>query len=182
MTGGILAKPLPFRGGVGGGVVGRGATRPDIGTHRRSPHPNPSPEGEGLVRPVRFAGYAAIFDTVDRGGDVIRPGAFAGGPPRPVPLYWQHDPARPVGAVESLREDARGLRVVARVDQPDLARAVAAGRLTGLSFGYRVQAGRPTDSARGGPGRELTRLSLIEVSLVAQPMQPLARVVAVATP
>src|SRR3546814_9933652 len=29
------------------------------------PHPNPSPEGEGL----RFAGYAAVFDRVDRGGD-----------------------------------------------------------------------------------------------------------------
>src|SRR3546814_20176407 len=29
------------------------------------PHPNPSPEGEGL----RFAGYAAVFYRVDRGGD-----------------------------------------------------------------------------------------------------------------
>ena len=26
---------------------------------------------------VRFAGYAAIFDRPDRGGDVIRKGAFA---------------------------------------------------------------------------------------------------------
>ncbi len=34
--------PLPFRGGVGGGVAPRGAAYAD------KPHPNPSPEGEGL--------------------------------------------------------------------------------------------------------------------------------------
>ena len=43
----------------------------------------------------------------------------------------------------------------------------------GLSFGYRVKAAGTT-----GPYRELTSLDLIEVSLVAQPMQPLARVIA----
>ena len=37
-----LSSPLPFRGGAGGGGSTR-ATR--LG---RSPHPNPSPEGEGL--------------------------------------------------------------------------------------------------------------------------------------
>ena len=29
------------------------------------------------VKPVRFAGYAAVFDRPDKGGDVIRKGAFA---------------------------------------------------------------------------------------------------------
>jgi phage head maturation protease len=42
-----------------------------------------------------------------------------------------------------------------------------------LSFGYRVRA------ARGVRPRELLALDLAEVSLVAQPMQPLARVIAV---
>ena len=36
-------KPLPFRGGVGGGGEPQATTPAD------SPHPNPSPEGEGLV-------------------------------------------------------------------------------------------------------------------------------------
>ena len=31
----------------------------------------------GWTRAMRFAGYAAIFDRPDRGGDVVRPGAFA---------------------------------------------------------------------------------------------------------
>jgi uncharacterized protein len=120
---------------------------------------------------VRFAGYAAIFDVVDRGGDVVRRGAFAGA--GPVPLLWQHG-GQPVGMIETLGEDARGLRVIGRVEAPELAEAVAAGRVTGLSFGYRVRA------ARTGATRALEALELVEVSLVAEPMQRLARVHAVA--
>jgi uncharacterized protein len=119
---------------------------------------------------VRFAGYAAVFDWPDRGGDVVRPGAFRLG--HPVPLLWQHRGA-PVGVVEALAEDARGLRVIARVEAPGLAAAVARGRVTGLSFGYRVA------EARAGLRREIRALELVEVSLVANPMQPLARVHAV---
>lgn len=120
---------------------------------------------------VRFAGYAAVFDCPDRGGDVVRRGAFAG-VAEEVPLLWQHRGA-PVGRVRVLGEDARGLRVVGAVDDPALARLVASGAVAGLSFGYRVRRGSH------GTYRELTALDLIEVSLVAQPMQPLARVHAV---
>ena len=127
---------------------------------------------------VRFAGYAAIFDRVDRGGDLIRPGAFPS--TTPVPLCWQHDSARAVGVVESLSADATGLRVVARVTEPALAAELKAGRITGLSIGYRALAQSPRDDPRHGPGRTLTRLELVEVSLVHQPMQPLARVLRVA--
>nr|WP_236660024.1 HK97 family phage prohead protease [Sphingopyxis lutea] len=124
---------------------------------------------------VRFAGYASVFDRVDRGGDVVRAGAFAASlrEARAVPLLWQHRPGAVIGAIEALAEDARGLRVVARVTHPTAARLVARGALTGLSFGYRVRA------ARGARPRELLALDLVEVSLVAMPMQPLARVVGV---
>lgn len=44
----------------------------------------------------------------------------------------------------------------------------------GLSFGYTVRASRP------GTYREHNKLDLIEISLVDHPMQPLARVHAVA--
>lgn len=132
------------------------------------PSPCPSRNREGGIR---FAGYAAVFDRVDRGGDVVRRGAF-GVLPRGVPLLWQHGGA-PVGAVERVAEDARGLRVIGRIAHPRLAALVKAGAVTGLSFGYRVTA------ARSGRVRELTGVELVEVSLVAQPMQPLARVHAV---
>lgn len=120
---------------------------------------------------VRFAGYAAVFDAPDRGGDVVRKGAFrAAGE---VPLLWQHNGA-PVGAIEWLGEDSRGLRVIGRVEDSRLAGLVAAGAVNGLSFGYRVR------EARRGRHREITQLQLMEVSLVASPMQPLARAHAVA--
>lgn len=119
---------------------------------------------------VGFAGYAAVFDAPDRGGDVIRRGAFAGA--EAVPLLWQHRGA-PVGSVR-VAEDARGLRAIGSVDDPALAALVAAGAVDGLSIGYR------TLEARQGVRRELRRVALVEVSLVAQPMQPLARVHAVA--
>lgn len=120
---------------------------------------------------VRFAGYAAVFDVPDRGGDVVRRGAF--GRPGAVPLLWQHG-GKPIGRVERLAVDRRGLRVIGRVDDPQLAAAVAKGAVTGLSFGYRV-----TDAQRGAH-REIKALQLFEVSLVVSPMQPLARVHAVA--
>lgn len=119
---------------------------------------------------VRFAGYASVFDAPDRGGDVVRRGAFriAGA----VPLLWQHGGA-PVGEIERVEEDSRGLRVIGRVGEPRLAAAVASGAVTGMSFGYRVRA------ARRGRWRELLDVELAEVSLVASPMQTLARVHAV---
>ncbi len=124
---------------------------------------------------VRFAGYAAVFDRVDRGGDVVRKGAFAqavkAGPER-VPLLWQHRPAQPIGRIEQIAEDERGLRVVARLSpqSTEAAALLKAGALGGLSFGYRVR------SAAHGIHRELTDLDLVEISLVTFPMQPLARV------
>ncbi len=121
---------------------------------------------------VRFEGYAALFDRVDRAGDVIRAGAFApggAGVVGPVPLLLAHRGA-PVGAIEAIGEDARGLFVTGRVDDPDLALLVRRGAVAGLSVGY-----RPV-SVRQGVRRELLRVTLVEVSLVAVPMQPHARV------
>jgi hypothetical protein len=126
---------------------------------------------------MRFAGYAAIFGRPDRGGDVVRPGAFARCLKRgtgTVPLLWQHDSARPVGRIEYLREDRRGLRVIARLSAGREGREAAAllgeGALAGLSFGYVVR------KASGTAPRRLEEVDLVEVSLVTTPMQPKARV------
>lgn len=119
---------------------------------------------------MRFAGYAAIFDRPDRGGDIIAKGAFRRAARAGIPLLWQHDRGQRIGFVESLSEDDRGLRIIASVDD-DAARRVSAG--SGLSFGYRVQAMERRDY------RILKDLDLIEISVVTHPMQPLARVLAV---
>jgi len=130
---------------------------------------------------MRFAGYAAVFDRPDASGDIVRRGAFAralrqGG--ERVPLLWQHRPDVPIGRIEHLSEDARGLRVIGRLSAASVvakeaAALLAEGAVSGLSFGYRVRGAKP------GAHRELTDLELVEVSLVTMPMQPLARVHAV---
>jgi uncharacterized protein len=118
---------------------------------------------------MRIAGYAAIFDAPDRGGDIIRKGAFARAARAGLPLLWQHDRSKRIGFVERVEEDDRGLRVVAQLD----AGAPMVPNGAGLSFGYRVL------QSNKGTYRELTDVDLIEVSIVNHPMQPLARVLAV---
>ena len=129
---------------------------------------------------MRFAGYAALFDVADAGRDTIRRGAFArtlrerrqhGG--APLPLYWQHRPGQRIGTVERAEEDARGLRVIARIENlaSRAARMLAARAVSGLSFGYRARGYR-----RGPEGRVLEDVELIEVSLVTHPLQHRARV------
>lgn len=125
---------------------------------------------------LRFAGYAALFGKRDAGRDLIRVGAFARTLAErrdPLPLFWQHRPDLRIGWVETAAEDARGLRVVASVDNPDGAAGLSLrrGAVTGLSFGYRARASRNSIE-----GRELLDLDLFEVSLVTHPMQFGARV------
>lgn len=129
---------------------------------------------------IRFAGYAAIFNRPDRGGDVIRKGAFAASLERggQVPLLWQHKSGALIGRIEHLSEDNRGLRVIAELgtgsDAARAAKLVSTGKIDGLSFGYRVR-----EAGTSGGLRELRDLELVEVSLVAEPMQPKARVHAI---
>ncbi|GGY99574.1 HK97 family phage prohead protease [Novosphingobium colocasiae] len=140
-----------------------------------------SARGPALRQPdedaaLRFAGYAALFDRRDAGRDVIRPGAFArtlAANRQALPLLWQHRADSRIGWIDSVAEDARGLRVTGTIDNPQGAAGLALrrGTVTGLSFGYRTRASRRTAA-----GRELLEIDLIEVSLVSNPMQDGARV------
>lgn len=131
-------------------------------------------------RRVRFAGYAARFDRLDNGGDIVRQGAFREvlAKRRDIPILWQHKPGAVIGRVESIREDERGLRLIGSIAPEglgrDVAQLVSAKKVDGLSFGYRVRSARKVDGVR-----ELLSLDLVEVSLVTNPMQRLARIHAV---
>ena len=139
-----------------------------------------------MTRPFigRFAGYAAIFGHPDAGGDVIRRGAFSASLAArtragdPLPLFWQHRPDQQIGWVEQVAEDAKGLRVIARLSSPDGTNAamVRAGEVTGLSFGYRAREAREIVLPGAKTGRELSDIDIFEVSVVTEPMQPAARV------
>jgi len=91
----------------------------------------------------------------------------------PLPLLWEHRPGQRVGVVERVAEDARGLRVIARVENlaSRAARLLLDRAVSGLSFGYRARQFRVTAA-----GRVLHDIELFEVSLVMRPLQHRARV------
>ena len=123
-------------------------------------------------------GYAALFGVPDDSGDVVRAGAFAkslqpksgAGPPRYPSMLLQHRSGAIAGRWTRMVEDGRGLYVRGLVDAAS-ARHLAARQMDGLSIGFRPRLWRP----RGRRGRDLIDIDLVEVSLVAEPMQPLAR-------
>ena len=128
-------------------------------------------------------GYASLFGLADQGGDKVMPGAYAASLSRlsergdKVWMLWQHDPMRPIGVWDEIREDARGLwvqgRLLSEVAQArEAAALVQAGAIDGLSIGYRTV--RAERSAEGH--RLLTEVELWEVSLVTFPMLPEAKV------
>ena len=125
---------------------------------------------------VRFAGYAALFGKPDGARDTIAPGAFRRSLSElqdPLPLYWQHSAEQRIGWIESIAEDAKGLRVIARIDNPDgrFATSLKKRVVDGLSFGYRARRYR-----RDAGGRVLHDVELFEISLVTHPLQHGARV------
>lgn len=124
-----------------------------------------------------ITGLASVFGTADLGGDVVHKGAFADAR-APLPMLASHDQADVVGVWEELRETPEGLAVKGRLLVADVTRAaevralVKAGAMTGLSIGYRATKKAP----RTGGGRDLFKVELLEVSVVAVPMHPGARV------
>jgi len=129
-----------------------------------------------------FEGYASVFDMVDRGRDRVLKGAFARSirqrGPRGIKLLWQHDPSEPIGVLDHIREDGRGLHVRGRL-LLNLKRAgeayalMRAGALDGLSIGYRTIL---SDREAKTGVRRLLDVDLWEVSLVTFPMQEAARI------
>lgn len=132
---------------------------------------------------AEISGYASLFGAADQGGDVVQKGAYGGSLTRlakggrGVKMLWQHDPSRPIGVWDEVREDARGLIVKGRLLLDVQAGREAhvllqAGAIDGLSIGYRTL--RSERSAGGH--RLLHEIELWEVSLVTFPMLPQARV------
>jgi uncharacterized protein len=140
---------------------------------------------DGVLTPktppdLRVEGYASLFNVVDLARDVILPGAFgsslAARGTQGIRMLWRHDNAAPIGLWTALVEDEVGLRATGIISAgfPTAAAIrpeIAHGRLDGLSIGFRPVAWR----RRPDGIRELTVIELEEISLVAFPMLPRAR-------
>ena len=136
-----------------------------------------------LTEGAEIAGYASLFGAADQGGDVVVEGAYGASLQRlararsGVKMLWQHDPTRPIGVWDEVREDGKGLWVKGRLLLEVQAAREAhvllqAGAIDGLSIGYRTLR---SEKAAGGQ-RLLHEIELWEVSLVTFPMLPEARV------
>lgn len=131
---------------------------------------------------LTISGYASVFNNVDRGGDVVMPGAFkdciAKG--RKPKMLWQHDASQPIGAWDTMREDSNGLLMKGRISKraakgAEVAALVKMGAVDGLSIGYRTQE-YEMDMKAGT--RKLTKLDVWETSVVTFPMNDLTGIYA----
>ncbi len=137
--------------------------------------------GEEDGKPVGLvSGYASVFGVLDRGGDIVQPGAFkktlAEWRKRKAmpPLLWQHDSWQPIGICTLLEEDEKGLRfeaqLVLEVPQAAQARAlIQAKAVRATSIGYQT---RDSDIDRNTGARLLKQVDLWEISLATFPMLP----------
>lgn len=144
-------------------------------------------DGDGLT----LEGYAAVFNSptrIDswegRFDEVIAPGAFkrtiGKKGPKGIRLQFNHGQDSmfgelPIGAIEELREDARGLYVRARLHDnwftEPIRDAIASGAVSGMSFRFAVHG---EDWDRGGDVdlRTIREIELFEAGPVVWPAYP----------
>lgn len=152
--------------------------------------------GGDAVTGMRFQGYGAVFGNIDKGGDVIEPGAFstflsdmrAGKQEWPAMLS-QHgamgltsQDLTPVGVWHDLAEDGKGLRTDGEFADTErgtelykLGKMKPRPAITGLSIGYIAKESVPRSKPED-PRRTLKRIDLIEISPVTFPMNGKARI------
>jgi HK97 family phage prohead protease len=136
-------------------------------------------EAEGAVE-----GYASKFDLLDRGGDIVKPGAFKATiadwkrKKAMPPMLWQHSASTPIGVWTDMKEDEVGLAVkgqlILDVPQAAIVRSlIKGGAVKGLSIGYIT---RDADYDRQTGARHLKKVDLWEISPVTFPMLPEAQI------
>jgi HK97 family phage major capsid protein/HK97 family phage prohead protease len=127
-----------------------------------------------------ITGTAWPFGSADRVGDIIEKGAFTGASV-PLPMLWAHDQAQTVGVWESITETDAGLQVKGRLLVADVERArevralIREGAVSGLSIGFTTKSA----TSRKGGGRTINAVDLAEISVVAVPCHPGARITSV---
>lgn len=140
--------------------------------------------------PGTFEAVVSVFGNIDRGGDVVLPGAFANtlkerGLP---PILWMHNhDLGPIGVASVAKETSEGLFIKGRlfidgdVTDPFIHRVwigLKEDAIREFSFGYAVRESAWEDRD-GQEVRLLKDLELFEVSPVVAGMNPATRLVGV---
>ena len=131
-----------------------------------------------------FEGYASVFNNKDLGNDVIKQGAFAKSiydkKPKQIKLLYQHKTDEPIGVIDALEEDKRGLKIKGRLAMgtqkgKEVYELMKMGALDSMSIGYKLSPEdyRYSDKLKK---RTINNLDLMEISMVTFPMNPKAKV------
>lgn len=148
-------------------------------------------EGEGV-----FEAIVAVFNNVDRAGDMIMPGAFArtlgewAAKGRPIPVIFSHEWSNldaHIGYLADAKEVEKGLYVKGHLemDEPFAKRVwkkMNAGTLAEFSFAYDVVEQREVDRGKDATPRyvnQLIDLDLLEVGPTLVGMNPETELIAV---
>jgi hypothetical protein len=138
------------------------------------------PTGSVVSEDGRISGYAAIYDVMDRGDDVIVQGAFKS-LPAALPMLWAHDPKVVIGVWDKLELDTKGLKAsgyflegIQKAEETK--KLLLANAVGGLSIGYSVAERNFKTLANGTKVRYITDLDVFEISVTPTPMAPLARI------
>ena len=131
-----------------------------------------------------FEGYASVFNNKDLGNDVIKAGAFSesirGKKAKSIKLLYQHKTDEPIGVVDSLEEDSKGLKIKGRLAMGtqkgrEVYELMKMGALDSMSIGYKLSPdGYKYDDKR--KKRVIKQVDLMEVSMVTFPMNPKAKI------
>lgn len=147
-------------------------------------------DDQGLIE-----AYGSVFDNVDMGDDIVKPGAFkrtiqnsksrvqAGKAKFLAMMLWNHDSACPIGGWGELKEDSHGLLCKGQIILTTQAgreayELIKAGVIQEFSIGYEVVPGGASYDGKTGY-RNLTELRLWEVSPVTFAMNQEALLVGV---
>lgn len=131
-----------------------------------------------------FEGYASVFNSTDKVGDTILPGAFLKSLGRGLPkMFVNHKQAEvPVGDWTHMKEDDHGLKAKGVIDLnhkdgPTVFSALKRGAMDGLSIGFTMDDG--DFEGKGGGGRNIKNVNLMETSIVNFPCEGQALITAV---
>ncbi len=130
-------------------------------------------------------GYPSVFNNIDLGKDIVLPGAYtktlASARPK-VKFLFGHDPAKVLGIAKDLHEDEYGLYGHFRISRTTLGQETHTllkdGAVDAFSIGYLPESWEYA-TVDGQDVRKLKDINLMEVSLVAIAMNPLAAVTGV---
>ena len=131
-----------------------------------------------------FEGYASVFGNKDLGNDVIMEGAFSKSihkkKPKQIKLLYQHKTDEPIGVIDDVMEDKRGLKVKGRLAMNtqkgrEVYELMKMGALDSMSIGYRLnpKSYHYDDKEKK---RVIKEVDLMEISMVTFPMNPKAKV------